>query len=66
MMFNKAFNMLILIAIAAFFVPEKIKHPFGIFPTHWIFQSIDNVTMGISINYLLTIKTEKNLIKNYQ
>lgn len=42
----KAFNMLVLIPIAAFFVPESIKHVFGVLPTHWIFQSIDNVTLG--------------------
>ena len=48
MIYIKAFNMLVLIPIAAFFVPEKFKHIFGIFPTHWIFQSIDNITKGIS------------------
>lgn len=49
MVYVKAFNMLVLIPIAAFFVPEKFKHFFGFFPTHWIFQSVDNVTKGLSI-----------------
>ncbi len=47
MVYIKAFNMLVLIPVAAFFVPDKIKHVFGIFPTHWIFQSIDNVCLGL-------------------
>jgi len=49
MVYLKAFNMLVLIPIAAFFVPENIKHLFGVLPTHWIFQSVDNATKGLSI-----------------
>lgn len=49
MVYIKAFNMLVLIPIAGFFVPEKFKHFFGLFPTHWIFQSVSNITNGISI-----------------
>ncbi len=49
MVYIKAFNMFVLIPIAAFFVPEKFKHFFGFFPTHWIFQSIENITKGLSI-----------------
>lgn len=49
MVYIKAFNMLVLIPIAAFFVPDKFKHLFGFFPTHWIFQSVENVTKGMSI-----------------
>lgn len=49
MVYIKAFNMLVLIPIAAFFVPERFKHFFGLFPTHWIFQSVDNVTKGLTI-----------------
>jgi fluoroquinolone transport system permease protein len=55
MVYIKAFNMLVLIPIAAFFVPEKFKHFFGIFPTHWIFQSVDNVTKGVSITTISII-----------
>ena len=49
MVYIKAFNMIVLIPIVAFFVPEKIKHIFGVLPTHWIFQSIDNVVNQLSI-----------------
>jgi len=55
MVYIKAFNMIVLIPIIAFFVPEKIKHFFGVFPTHWIFQSIDNVTNQLSIINLSAI-----------
>lgn len=49
MVYIKAFNMIVLLPIAAFFVPEKFKHLFGFLPTHWIFQSVENVTKGNSI-----------------
>lgn len=55
MVYIKAFNMIVLLPIAAFFVPEKIKHIFGIFPTHWIFQSVDNVANKISIGAVSAI-----------
>jgi fluoroquinolone transport system permease protein len=55
MIYVKAFNMLVLIPIAAFFVPDKIKHIFGVFPTHWIFQSINNSTNNISIGITASI-----------
>lgn len=55
MVYIKAFNMLVLIPIAAFFVPEKFKNLFSIFPTHWIFQSVDNVTKGTSITTISII-----------
>lgn len=49
MIYVKAFNMIVLLPIAAFFLPEEIKHFFGILPTHWIFQSIDLVASNGSI-----------------
>jgi fluoroquinolone transport system permease protein len=55
MVYIKGFNMLVLIPIVAFFVPEKFKHFFGFFPTHWIFQSVENLTKGISIVTMSTI-----------
>jgi fluoroquinolone transport system permease protein len=55
MVYIKAFNMIVLLPIAAFFVPENIVHLFGIFPTHWIFQSIENVTQGLSAGLMLGI-----------
>ncbi len=55
MVYVKAFNMLVLIPIAAFFVPDKFVHLFGIFPTHWVFQSIDKATQNLSINLFAAI-----------
>ncbi|MCG8330102.1 MAG: hypothetical protein MI974_20560 [Chitinophagales bacterium] len=55
MVYIKAFNMLVLIPVAAFFTPDKLKHLFGFFPTHWIFQSIDYLTQGKTIGMLLAI-----------
>nr|WP_319273559.1 hypothetical protein [uncultured Draconibacterium sp.] len=55
MVYVKAFNMLVLIPIAAFFVPERFVHLFGIFPTHWVFQSIDKATQNLSINLFTSI-----------
>lgn len=49
MVYIKAFNMIVLLPIAAFFVPEKFKHLFGFLPTHWIFQCVESVTIGNSI-----------------
>ncbi|PCJ64920.1 MAG: hypothetical protein COA58_11655 [Bacteroidetes bacterium] len=36
----KAFNMIVLLPIASFFLPENLKHILGFLPTHWIFQLI--------------------------
>ncbi|AWW00288.1 ABC transporter permease [Arcticibacterium luteifluviistationis] len=55
MIYIKAFNMLVLIPIAAFFVPDNFKHFFGVLPTHWIFQSIENVCKGDSAYLLIAI-----------
>lgn len=52
MVYVKAFNMIVLIPFAAFFVPENFKHLFGIFPTHWIFQGVDHITKGLSIGWI--------------
>ncbi|MEZ4994176.1 MAG: hypothetical protein R2824_27360 [Saprospiraceae bacterium] len=53
MVWVKAFNMIVLIPIAAFFVPGSFKHFFGILPTHWIFQSVEQITAGRSIGLTL-------------
>jgi fluoroquinolone transport system permease protein len=55
MVYIKAFNMLVLIPIAAFFVPEKFRHLFGILPTHWVFQSVEYAAKGISVVTMSTI-----------
>jgi fluoroquinolone transport system permease protein len=55
MVYIKAFNMLVLIPIAAFFVPESFRHLFGVLPTHWIFQSIEHVTTGNPASWMIII-----------
>lgn len=55
MVYIKAFNMTVLIPIAAFFVPEHIKNIFGILPTHWIFQSIDKISHHLPIGIVAII-----------
>jgi fluoroquinolone transport system permease protein len=55
MVYVKAFNLLVLVPIVAFFVPDKFKHLFGIFPTHWIFQSVNNATHGLAFGWLAAI-----------
>ncbi|WP_297096583.1 ABC transporter permease [uncultured Draconibacterium sp.] len=55
MVYVKAFNMLVLIPIAAFFVPEKFVHLFGIFPTHWVFQAIDNATQNLPVGLFAAV-----------
>lgn len=52
MVYIKAFNMLVLLPVAAFFVPENIKHFFGILPTHWIFQSIEMLAQDAPIWFM--------------
>lgn len=51
----KAFNMIVLLPIAAFFVPDGFIHLFGLLPTHWIFQAIQNITDGVSYALFVTI-----------
>ncbi|WP_148303829.1 hypothetical protein [Prolixibacter bellariivorans] len=55
MVYVKAFNLLVLVPIVAFFVPDNFKHLFGIFPTHWVFQSVNNATLGLPFGWLAAI-----------
>lgn len=55
MIYIKAINMLVLLPIAAFFIPGNLKHLFGILPTHWLFQSIQAITVNESPNILLLV-----------
>lgn len=55
MVYIKAFNLIILIPVAAFFVPDSLKHLFGILPTHWIFQSIYNIHNDTPIGWVVSI-----------
>ncbi|MEQ8470775.1 MAG: hypothetical protein RIC35_06295 [Marinoscillum sp.] len=49
MVYIKAFNIIVLIPFAAFFVPEKFKHLFGVLPTHWLLQATNDATMDLSL-----------------
>lgn len=48
MIYIKAFNIIVLLPFVAFFVPDGFVHLFGFLPTHWIFQSVANMTKGAS------------------
>ncbi len=55
MVYIKAFNMLVVLPVAAFFVPAQFKHFFGVLPTHWIFQSIANLANGFPIGLMVSV-----------
>lgn len=57
MIYIKAFNMIVLLPFAAFFVPDGLVHFFGFLPTHWLFQSIVNGTEGLSFLFFGLIGT---------
>ena len=43
LMYIKLLNIFVLLPLAAFFLPGYFKIFFGILPTHWLFQSLDNI-----------------------
>ena len=49
MIYIKVFNMLVLLPLAAFFVPADYKFLFGVFPVYWVFQIIENSTQNLPI-----------------
>ncbi len=55
MVYIKAFNLIILIPVIAFFVPENYIHIFGLFPSHWVFQSISYTVQERSIGWLVIL-----------
>lgn len=55
MIYIKAFNIIVLLPFAAFFVPDGFVHLFGFLPTHWIFRSIVNITKGVSFTLFAII-----------
>jgi fluoroquinolone transport system permease protein len=55
MVYVKAFNLLVLVPIVAFFIPDRFKHLFGIFPTHWTFQSVSNATHGLAFGWMTVV-----------
>lgn len=46
MVYIKAFNIMVLIPFAAFFVPEGYQHLFGMLPTHWLIQATESMLTG--------------------
>lgn len=46
LIYIKAFNVVVLLPLAAFFVPWPFSQLFGILPTHWIFQAIRAIVMN--------------------
>jgi fluoroquinolone transport system permease protein len=55
LVYVKALNIIVLIPLTAFFVPEGWAHLFGVIPTYWIFHSIDNITHGHAAGWTLGI-----------
>jgi fluoroquinolone transport system permease protein len=49
MIYIKAFNMVVLLPIAAFFISQDYRLYFGIFPTYWLFKIIAGSTINTSI-----------------
>lgn len=54
MVYIKAFNIMILIPFAAFFVPEGYIHLFGLLPTHWLIQATHSMQTG-QLSFLFTL-----------
>lgn len=42
----KLFNLLIVLPVAAFFIPQPFSWLFGIFPTYWLFQGLYSLAEG--------------------
>jgi fluoroquinolone transport system permease protein len=49
MIYIKAFNMVLLLPIAVFFMSNDFGRYFGIFPTYWLFKIMDNMSINTSI-----------------
>ncbi len=46
MIWIKIFNIAVVLPIVAFFVPDSFTHLFGILPSHWAFQGLNNIIEG--------------------
>jgi fluoroquinolone transport system permease protein len=55
MVWIKVFNVLVLIPVAAFFIPGPLQNMFGIFPTHWAFQGMYNIINSTPYQWQLLI-----------
>ena len=55
MVWIKVFNLIVIIPIAAFFLPKAWTWLMAIFPTYWAFQSLDDLIVGQAfwMNYLI-------------
>ena len=71
MTWYKLFNLLVVIPLVAFFAPSGFSGLFGAIPTHWIFQSINDLINGqqfilnILIGFVLTIGLLIFLVKRF-
>lgn len=71
MTWYKLFNLLVVIPLVAFFTPSEYSDFFGIIPTHWIFQGINDMIFGkplfwhIAIGFALSILFLTFLIKRF-
>lgn len=76
MVWIKVFNVVVIIPIAAFFIPGPLQHLFGILPTHWVFQGMYSIIdfnpylwqLGIGFIYftvLLIFVTQKFSRKHF-
>ncbi|MBR9919311.1 MAG: hypothetical protein GYB31_00630 [Bacteroidetes bacterium] len=57
MIWIKAFNMIVLVPLAAFFIPETLAPIFGVLPTYWVFQSIDVVAQQGTLWFPIVLGT---------
>ena len=75
MVWVKAFNIIVIAPIAAFFVPEAFGYIFGILPTYWTFQSMYNLILGngmwlhfgigILFSFVLIVIAVRRFVKVY-
>jgi len=71
MTWYKLFNLLIVIPLVAFFAPPGYSGLFGVIPTHWIFQGMNDLILddpfflNVSIGFMLTIVLLTFLVKRF-
>jgi fluoroquinolone transport system permease protein len=71
MTWYKLFNLLAIIPLVAFFAPSKYTALFGLIPTHWIFQGMNDLILGepffwdIFIGFALTVFLLAFLVRRF-
>lgn len=55
MVWIKVVNVLVLIPMAAFFIPGSLQILFGLLPTHWVFQSMYNIINAENFHWQILI-----------